>query len=289
MKHRRWLWILVLPLMGCADAPAVPRGTDSDLSDEQSRASATGSSGSWTRSNTPRGDPFVDAFTEFEASVPGNVGIAVTAVGSSTAPTVTGHLQSGAAWSTVKVPLAIAARHLEGAAPLIRHAIQYSDNEAAESLWSGLGDPAHAAAKVDAVLESHQDTRTRTQSRRLRVGLTAYGQTEWSLSDQAQFASTLPCAADSTEVYRLMGQISNEQSWGLGVIDGARFKGGWGPSVEGGYLVRQFGVIPTDRGLVTVAVAVRPASGSLESGTAALTQVAHWLSTHASLLPAGRC
>ena len=87
----------------------------------------------------------------------------------------------------------------------------------------------------------------------------------------------------------LMGQIEPDQRWGLGQIPGAKFKGGWGPSLEGDYLVRQFGVIPVNDGLAVVAVAVEPNSGSFDDGTQALTRIATWLQEHTDLLPVGNC
>jgi hypothetical protein len=87
----------------------------------------------------------------------------------------------------------------------------------------------------------------------------------------------------------LMGQISPDQRWGLGEIDGAKFKGGWGPSLEGDYLVRQLGVIPVRDGFAVVAVAAVPNSGSFDDGTLDLTRIATWLQQRADLLPSGKC
>jgi len=86
-----------------------------------------------------------------------------------------------------------------------------------------------------------------------------------------------------------MGQISGDQQWGLGTIAGTRFKGGWGPSEAGAYLVRQIGLLTVDAGQVVVAVAVQPQSGAFADGTAELTKIADWLRDHAATLPAGHC
>jgi hypothetical protein len=39
-----------------------------------------------------------------------------------------------------------------------------------------------------------------------------------------------------------MGGVVPEQRWGLGTLPGIRFKGGWGPSEDGGYDVIQVGI-----------------------------------------------
>jgi hypothetical protein len=86
-----------------------------------------------------------------------------------------------------------------------------------------------------------------------------------------------------------MAQVEEGQSWGLGIIPDARFKGGWGPSPTGNYLVRQLGVLKTPRGLTAVAVATQPASGSFKDGTQELTEVSKWLTSHIAELPTGQC
>ena len=68
-------------------------------------------------------------------------------------------------------------------------AITESDNRASEQLWSGLGDPAEAARQVQGVIAEGGDTATVVESRRLRRGFTAFGQTQWTLQRQARFAA----------------------------------------------------------------------------------------------------
>jgi hypothetical protein len=86
-----------------------------------------------------------------------------------------------------------------------------------------------------------------------------------------------------------MGEVAADQRWGLGAIPETKFKGGWGPSVSGEYLVRQIALIPTPTGLSAVAVAAQPNSGSYDDGIANLTEVADWLMAHSHALPAGQC
>jgi hypothetical protein len=235
--------------------------------------------------------PFADEFASLAAELNATAGIVVRPVGAGPEPVTAGEWSTGTAWSTIKVPLAIAGLR-ETDPPEVteamRAAITQSDNDAAESIWASLGDPAIAATKVQAVLADARAPTT-VESRKVRPEFTAFGQTTWSLSDQATFLSSTACDPRNQPIIDLMGQIEPDQLWGLGQIEGAKLKGGWGPSLEGNYLVRQFGVVPVNDGLAVVAVAVEPNSGAFDDGTQALTQIANWLQEHADLLPVGNC
>jgi hypothetical protein len=230
-------------------------------------------------------------FAALQAQLHAPVGIAVTAVGGGQPPITMGDLQSGPAWSTIKVPLAIAALREEDAqtaTPAMSAAITESDNAAAEAIWAGLGDPITAAHKVEAVLRDSGDP-TSVEYRKLRPEFTAFGQTDWSLTDQAKFVASAVCDTRDAPIFALMGKVVPDQSWGIGTIPDSRFKGGWGPSTTGNYLVRQIGTLSAPTGTVAVAMAVAPASGSFTDGTTDLTDVANWLNDHLAALPAGHC
>lgn len=226
----------------------------------------------------------------------GPIGVAVVPVGGGAALTY-GSVTEGVAWSTIKVPLSVAAVRADGGHPLpatsalIRRAITVSDNAAAEALWSRLGGGARASAAVGAVLADGGDAQTRVPSRRLRAGFTVFGQTPWPLTRAASYAAHLPCQRGAGPVVTQMGRISAGQRWGLGVLGSSvRFKGGWGPDPGGAYLVRQLGVMTLPSGgQVGVAIASRPTSGSFWDGAAALTAVARWLAGRAGSLTGGRC
>ncbi|MFC8933412.1 hypothetical protein ACFT1A_15160 [Rhodococcus sp. NPDC057135] len=227
-------------------------------------------------------------FDALSNTLGGAVGIALVPVGGGQS-LVAGEWHSGAAWSTIKVPLSIAALHETDNTQLaaVERAVTTSDNESAEELWRDLGDPATAAAKVESVLEASGDASTAVESRTLRPEFSSFGQTQWSLAVQAQFAATLPCRSDAAEVFELMGSISPDQQWGLGVIPAARFKGGWGPDTDGGYLVRQFGIINSGTGQLAVAIAAKPDSGTFADGTAMLNDIGRWVGERAQALPIG--
>lgn len=215
------------------------------------------------------------SFDQLSAAVPAEVGIAIAR------PDRTyslGRWWSGVAWSTIKVPLTIAALRCDWlrAKDLAVKAITESDNHASEQLWSGLGDPGEAARRVQGVIAEGGDTATVVESRRLRRGYTAFGQTQWTLQRQARFAAELPSIPDSSDVIDLMHHLSSDHRWGL-AAKGFAAKGGWGPGMQGDYLVRQFGIVPTPSGQWGVALAARVHDGVLETGVDVLNTMSEWV------------
>lgn len=231
-------------------------------------------------------------FPQLQDSVNAEIGIVLAPVGGSGQPLSLGRWRSGPAWSTMKVPLVMAALREEHPPPEVTRqmvaAITESDNAAADAIWAGLGDPVTAAGKVDAVLADAGDF-TRVQSQKKRPPYSAFGQTDWPLTAQTRFLSVAACDSRNEPVLALMGRIEQAQRWGLGTIAGTRFKGGWGPYPSRKYLERQMGLITTPTGISAVAAAVEPHSGSFEDGVAALDQIADWLSDHIVMLPSGQC
>jgi hypothetical protein len=239
-----------------------------------------------------------ESFRRLERNLGGSSGLAASAIGLKPAIEV-GTLRDGVAWSTIKVPIAVALeRRAQGHATaseqsLLRRAITASDNAAAEALWSSLGTPNAAATAVQTILATAGDTSTRVETRILRAGFTSFGQTRWSLPAQQHFIASLPCLPNSEPVLLLMQQVVPDQRWGLGSLGAeTQFKGGWGPDARGGYLVRQMGIVRLRNGRpLAVSIATSPADGSFDTGTANLTQIAQWLVTHvdARRVPPSRC
>jgi hypothetical protein len=237
------------------------------------------------------GGTLTSDFDQLTAKLHAVVGLAVVAVGDAQAPMTLGDWQTGPAWSTMKVPLVIAALrelHPPNVTDAMNRAITESDNAAAESLWAALGEPAAAAAKVDAVLRQAGDP-TVVQSRKVRPEFTAFGQSDWSLVDQVRFLSVAVCDKANAPIFALMGRVEPDQRWGVGTIPDTEFKGGWGPSPTGRYLVRQMGILTTPKGMAAVALAAQPDSGTFDDGKADLSEMATWLTAHLSALPAGPC
>jgi hypothetical protein len=87
-----------------------------------------------------------------------------------------------------------------------------------------------------------------------------------------------------------MTEITPEQAWGLGVLEGTAYKGGWGPDdVTGVYTVRQFGLVPVRSGMIAVAMAATADSGSFDDSTTILSRMARMLGRHLGELRGGSC
>jgi len=217
------------------------------------------------------------SFEALQSTIQGDVGLAVTPMGTGRPVEELGSLRGGVAWSTIKVPLALA---VAARAPtprdeeLIDAALTVSDNDASLALWERLGPPDVAAAAVQDVLAAAGDSSTRVEANVLRSGFTPFGQTRWSLAAQVQLMAALPGLPHADEIRARMRRVVPEQRWGLGVLgEGVELKGGWGPDPDGRRLVRQMGLV----GPLAVALAALPSDGSFESGTAILDRLAQWL------------
>lgn len=200
------------------------------------------------------------------ANYGGSAGIAFSD-GSTT--TGAGDLAPAAAWSTIKVPLAIAALRVDPAqGQNATAAIQWSDNNAAEALWISLGAPDQAGSATGSVI-AEAGTNIAVQTAVTRDGFSSFGQTMWGTADQAQFAANLGCVAGGAPVMQSMGLIDASQSWGIGQLPNAQFKGGWGPQPDGSYSARQFGLTtdPVTGQKKGLALIVRPGSGSFSDAT----------------------
>ncbi|PSR67711.1 hypothetical protein C8258_14855 [Nocardia sp. MDA0666] len=239
----------------------------------------------------------VAGFANLRAQLPGRMGLAVMAVGGDHVITL-GDWTTGVAWSTIKVPLALAAlrRDPVGLADVAQAAITASDNDAAQALWIALGGGEPAAEAVEAVLREAGDTTTDVADRHnpdARQSIDdpmVFGATQWSLVDQLRFAARLPCLHNASRVVDLMQQITDSQSWGLGSFVGAEYKGGWGPDDDtGAYLVRQFGLVPTWSGQLAVALAAQPDSGSYDDAVEMMDRMSALLSEHVHELHGGEC
>lgn len=245
---------------------------------------------------TGRGAAEASSFEQLAAGLDGEVGAVIGPPGSSRAAGF-GSLRSGPAWSTSKVPIVL--RVLEDAggpaglsaaqAEAMRSALTLSDNEAAAALFGDLegshGGLEGASAAVGEVLREGGDGSTQVSTRG-RGEFSTYGQTEWSLANQQRFMSSLAAgcigsAGSSDHVLDLMGEVSSD-TWGLGSAGlPARWKGGWGPGVDGGYLVRQMGILYVGDEQAVVALAARPADGQFATGESMATTVAGWLAEQA--------
>ena len=133
--------------------------------------------------SAPVANPLARGFGAVAAQVGVPVGVALAPVGrGDSRPIMLGDNTPQVAWSTIKVPLAVAAERQNGPSTAESNAIINSDNASAEALWSSLGSDAVAARKVTAVLREGGDTQSTVPAQRLRAGFTVFGQTVWTLS-----------------------------------------------------------------------------------------------------------
>ena len=179
------------------------------------------------------------------------------------------------AFSTMKVPLSIAAlRQDQSMYPDAEIAVTRSDNPAAHRMFTRV-----PAAGYERVI---QEAGSRTST-----PVTAKMSTLWTTSDQAEFASGLRCVPGHEPVLDMMGRIVDYQHWGLGRIEGARFKGGW-YTYQGGHLARQFGLIPGPNGDIAVAITAHNTKG-YEGSFRMLEELADGLAAMRGDLPTARC
>lgn len=216
-----------------------------------------------------------------EATYGGQLGVAT--VGTE-GPESAGFTAPSPAWSTIKVPIAVAAMRTNPAFESdARAAVSASDNAAAQRLYDGVGPEAVNSVLAQAGLAARVNTEP------LRPEFSTFGQTQLSVADEAVLADRIACVESADPVLKLMGQVEPSQAYGLGAV-GALFKGGWGPDTTGAYQVRQFGLIPRADGTWTpVALTALPADGTYETGQAMLTLAAEILAKDLAQLPAAAC
>lgn len=210
-----------------------------------------------------------EAITQVEEQTGSRISLAI-ASNANSEPKLAGSLAPRQpAWSTIKVPLSIAALRQDSSLDAVMtQAITQSDNSAAEQLWTALGGGEAAASAVEAVLKE-AGTSAEVPATKSRPQFSPYGQTEWSTAQEAAFGAQLPTLPGAAAVLEQMGNVVDEQSYGLGTLPNARFKGGWGPDTSGAYLVRQFGVLE-GMGSMGIAIAAAPSDGTYQSGQTVL-------------------
>ena len=195
---------------------------------------------------------------------------------------VLGPAPASPAWSTIKVPLAIAALEADSATATrsqVEAALTRSDNAAADALWVALGPPETAAEAVDEVLAGLGSAGTHTQPQRVTPPFSPYGQTVWSVPDAARFAAALACtpgASPAGEVRQVMADVVADQRWGIGQLDAAHFKGGWGPEAGGAYVLRQLGDARVGDERFALALWARAGDGQYARGADDLSALVRW-------------
>lgn len=207
---------------------------------------------------------------EVAAAFGGRLGVAVAGEAGQVSA---GDAAATPAWSTIKVPIAVAAlRADEALYPSAVSAITVSDNTAAENLYRAVGPGAVNEVFAEAGMAATLNTEV------VRPEFSTFGQTLLTPAQEAQLARTLACLDGAGDVLGLMGSIDPGQAWGLGVLPGAKFKGGWGPGTDGAYQVRQLGLIAlADASFAAASLSAFPADGSFATGQLMLTAAANRL------------
>ena len=237
------------------------------------------------------------SFEVLAASIAAPVGLAVEPLGSGATESF-GPLQTGHAWSSIKVPILVTLmrdRHEELSSTEMQwaaSAVEASDNEAAASLFHQLesihGGLQGASAAVQGAMALAGNTATVATAPPPPGAVSTYGQTEWSTGEATAFYRALAngclLGPSGTEyVLGLMRDTIPEQSWGLGeaAFDSSwsvGIKGGWGPEAESGaYLVRQSGLVQSGSEGIAVTMIAAEGSGSFEAGVSDLNRMAAWL------------
>lgn len=283
--------------VGIGDAPSVQAQEATATATARATAAPTPSvtpTQSPTLAVIPPGAELVGAFEALTAELGGEYALAwVDAHGLSRL----GGPGDGSAWSTIKVPLAIAAaEHASDAGgnpwPDIEAAITRSDNDAAARLWASLGPPEDAAAAVDEVLSAYDSGGTQTQSVVVRPPFSSFGQTEWAPVDQARFAAALSCAdraSVAAQVRAAMGRVAPDHRWGIGRLQDAHIKSGWGPDAAGAYTLRQLGDGSVEGRRYALAVVGRAADGTYPQAAADLDELVDWWAQAAAHRPGLPC
>lgn len=267
-----------------ADGPAVPTTTPSPpprFPEMAGGVSATPQGGT-ACDGTPISPPHTSDLESVTMAIAAELGVRLSLSWNDDEGGVStvGTLDDQPAWSTIKVPLALAAVDAGLADKMsrdIQAALRSSDNTAADNLWTALGTDNHdRATAVTAVLRNAGDTGTTVPSTRLYKPYSVVGQTQWTTAAQVGFLNQLPCWTGADRIVANMTAVEPGQRWGLGKLHGAVFKGGWGPTRTGGYTVRQLGwFVDADGARVPLAMAVR--ASSFAAGTSALTALAQAL------------
>ena len=142
-------------------------------------------------------------------------------------PEAAGFTAPSPAWSTIKVPIAVAAmRANPGLEADARAAVSASDNAAAQRLYDAVGPDAVDAVLEDAGLAAHVNTEP------LRPEFSTFGQTQLSVADEVALANTVACVEGADPVLQFMGQVDSSQAYGLGGSRGA-VQGRLGPGHRG--------------------------------------------------------
>lgn len=243
-----------------------------------SAQSVAASQKSWDRS-----------FASLQKRLSGPASISVTGLGRRADTFHVGFTDWVSAWSTIKIPLSMAALRRSKSATTrdrVNRALRHSDNGAAAQLWGELGSGRTAAHRVDLVLVAYGATRTRTQWRVVRKGASSFGQTRWSSIEQSAFMAGIACKQEGSYIRQQL-QAATSGYWGLRRLEKAFVKNGYGPSNTGA-LVRQTAIVVARDGR-RWGVSISVKAPSTNRGFSDASTITEWLRNRIGQVPAKRC
>jgi hypothetical protein len=194
-------------------------------------------------------------------------------------PWTGGSLVTGYAWATADLPVALAVLRepKEPNDPEYLLTRAFNDSSAAGdlALWQYLGTDTVAAEKTQAIIVEAGDLNTVVRVNEASAALAPFGQTRWTLSDQAMFMGSFYCMTESDRVLTHMRQPSLDDTYGLGLLPSVRVKSGSGTEPNGVDSLRQIALVEVATGTpYAVAVSAIAIDGSLATAKAALNELA---------------
>lgn len=216
------------------------------------------------------------------------VGVAIVPVGKSEPVITAGDQTPMVAWSTIKVPLAVASERAGGQSAPQTRAIVESGQPAAESLWASIGSDTDAAAAVTAMVGSSRRHHHHGAECTTARWIHHLRPDDVARPRRPRLPPTFPhgryraCA-------RAHGAGRRQSTVGVEAMaapSSTAVKGGWGPGPFSGEVVRQIGLVTHSDGTMT-AIAMATQGASLDSGVAAINAVAQQLDTMLRKPPSG--
>ena len=229
------------------------------------------------------------SFAALRKRLSGPASVSVTGLGRRADEIHVGSTQRMSAWSTIKIPISMAALRRSKSATTknrVNRALRHSDNGAAAQLWRQLGSGRIAAKRTNSVLRKYGNKATSTQWRTVRAGASPYGQTKWSSVGQSYLMAGIACDREGIYIRRQLNAATSGY-WGLRRFDKAYVKNGYGPR-KGGALVRQVAiVVGKDGRRWGVSISIR--ASSTNRGFTDASIVTDWLRKRIRQVPAKKC
>lgn len=205
-----------------------------------------------------------------------NASVAVTPLGSGRTLTVGDHRRDFA-WSTIKVPIVVAAdSRRTGSRADKAAALRYSDNAAARRVYDSLGPSRRSI--LNRHLRKNGDPRTRTSA-------VAPGLTYWHVAHQSRYASHIACSAKARPARIEMKKA--RPSYPFGLLQTKLRSRTIQKIGYGGTEVRQLAIVTLSDGR-RYGVSIL-ADGGFTPARSKVDRIARWVANRLDHVPARRC